>query len=308
MLDIKEVAFCTYFDKNYLPKGLAMLSSFVKYNPKAVIYVLCFDNLTFKFIKGLKVNSIQAISLSEFEDKQLLEVKQSRSIVEYYWTCTPSLPLYVLKTYSFYKAVCYLDGDLFFYNSIDPVLKELGVNSIYTVEHRYPVGQEGREKTSGRFNVAFQIFRKDREGLKCLSRWRNQCLKWCFWKEEKGKMGDQMYLNEWPKLYKKLVISKHLGVDTAPWNVSQYKIWEKQGKVFVNEFPLICYHFHQLQIKSKSSFEYASGYSFSKKIKDLIYKPYVKVLSKKIEYIQRVYPNYVLPINRTPFLIRIKIF
>ena len=38
--------------------------------------------------------------------------------------------------------------------------------------------------------------------MKCLKKWTNQCLEWCYYKLEDGKMGDQKFLDEWPKLYK----------------------------------------------------------------------------------------------------------
>lgn len=306
MLKIKKTAFCTYFDRNYLPKGLAMIFSFLKFNPEGIIYVLCFDRFTLDFIKKIGNKNIRSINLKEFEDEKLIEIKRTRTTVEYYWTCTPSLPLYILQKHRQYSAVVYLDADLCFYDSLETVFSELGDKSIYTVEHRYPPGQEGREKISGKFNVAFQIFRNNDEGLRCLKRWRNQCLDWCYWKEEDGKMGDQMYLNEWPELYQNLVISKNIGVDTAPWNVSQYVVSKKKGRVYIDNKPLVCYHFHQLQMYDKDNFTYASGYRFKKHVVDYIYRPYVKILSKKINYIQSIFPKYVLSAQKIPLIIRIK--
>jgi hypothetical protein len=102
------------------------------------------------------------------------------------------------------------------------------------------------------------------------------------------------------------MISKHLGVDTAPWNVSQYNVTKASNKIYVNEFPLICYHFHQLRIEDKNHFEYASGYHFSKNVLKYIYDPYAKTLTKNIEYIMKQFPEYTIPNNRTPISIQIK--
>lgn len=305
-LDFKNTAFCTYFDKNYLPKGLAMIDSFHRYDPKAILFVLCFDDFTTNFLIRNKYKNVIPITLKQFEDYALLRAKKNRSIVEYYWTCTPSLPLFLLNSYPHFEAICYLDADLYFFDSVKNVFEEFGDNSIYTVEHRYVKGQEGRIFSSGRFNVAFQIFRRDTQGVKCLNRWRKQCLKWCYWKEDKGKMGDQMYLNEWPDLYSKIRISQNIGIDTAPWNVSQYKIKKINRSVYVNKTPLICYHFHQFQILSNIKFINALSFYFNKDIIDCIYKPYRENIKKQIKIIQTQYPEYIIPKNTIPLGVKIR--
>ena len=59
---------------------------------------------------------MRLISLEEFEtgDDRLYEAKQNRSKVEYYWTCTSSLLLYVLRRRPEITLLTYLDSDLFF--------------------------------------------------------------------------------------------------------------------------------------------------------------------------------------------------
>lgn len=288
------IIYCTYFDKNYLLKGLSMCSSFLRHNPTAKLWVLSFDSYTDEILNKLNLKRVTVIHLADFEDKQLLKAKQNRSLVEYYWTCTPSLPLYIFKKNPKIKKVIYLDADLFFYSSVTPVFVELGDKSILTVEHRYPKGQESRIKTSGRFNVGFQIFNRDKEGLSCLKRWRKQCLDWCFWRLEDGKLGDQLYLNEWPNLYSKLVISQNFGLNAAPWNISQYWVSKKNDRVYINEDRLICYHFHQFQILRENSFEFSSGYYFSKIVQDYIYKKYILDLERQIKNLKRLDKSFTI--------------
>ena len=57
--------------------------------------------------------------------------------------------------------------------------------------------------------------------------WRKQCLEWCFYKLEDGKMGDQKYLDEWPDQYASCHIIENMGAGIAPWNYSQYEILKK---------------------------------------------------------------------------------
>jgi hypothetical protein len=241
-MSLSKVGFVTYFNKYYLLRGLAMLTSLIKHAPKAQIWVLTFDKYTEGILKKMNLPGVHIISPDDFEDAALKKAKKNRTLVEYFWTCSPSLPLYVLKKQPKLTHIVYLDADLFFYSSPLPIFKELANNSILTVEHRYPASQQARSLTSGQFNVGFQIFKQDSQAVKCLRRWRNQCLKWCYARHEDGKYGDQLYLNEWPKLYDKLVISENLGLNAAPWNITQYHVTSKKSHVYIESDKLICYH------------------------------------------------------------------
>lgn len=290
-MEVKNIIFCTYFDKNYLIKGLAMHSSLMRYNPDCMLYILCMDDYTKIIIEKLKLKNTHLISLSDFEDSQLLKAKQNRNIIEYYWTCTPSLPLYVLKKNKSEYCI-YIDADFMFYSSVDPIIDELNNKSIYIVEHRYPKNQKERNETSGRFNVGILVFKNDKEGIECLEKWRKQCIDWCYWREEDGKMGDQLYLNDWPKLYKNIVISANLGVNVAPWNINQYSITIKNHSIYLNSDKLICFHFHQFKIYGVNSFSLAIGYKLKQEIKTFIYSPYLNEINIQIRRVKNIIPDF----------------
>jgi len=298
----KQVIYCTYFDQGYLLKGLSLYSSFIRHHPSASLWILCFDDSTYNILFKMQLKNVTLVSLSQFEDPLLLAVKKTRSLAEYYWTCTPSLPLYIFRRNPQVQFVCYLDADLYFFSDLTPVWEEFAKGSIYTVEHRFPPGQEDRVNTSGRFNVGFQIFRRDKQGLVCLRRWRRQCLDWCYWRHEDGKLGDQLYLNEWPSLYSNLVISKNLGVNTAPWNIGQYSASLKGDRPYINDDKLICYHFHQFKITSPLKFDFASGYYLSFPVKKYIYTPYVQELRLQYNRVKKIDPSFSVPSSQTSFV------
>lgn len=283
-----ENIFCTYFDKHFLLKGLSLHSSLTKFNPNAKLWILAFDKYTEKILKQMKLKGVTVIPLKDFEDKELLKAKIIRNRVEYIWTCTPSLPLYIIKKNPSVKYVTYLDADLFFYSDAMAGVTEIKNGSMVAVPHRFPKGREHLAKDSGFFNVAFNVFKNDEIGLKCLKRWRNQCIEWCYWRLEDGKLGDQMYLDEWPKLYgDKLIKSQNIGVDAAPWNISQYEVSKKGNFVYLNDTKLSCYHFHQFQILGPDNFSRVLGYTLSKEVVKYIYEPYEEELKKQYKIVKK---------------------
>ena len=211
--------------------------------------MLCLDQKTFNYLSKLNINAVVLIKLSEIEkwDKSLLEVKSNRTLIEYYFTLSPILPLYILNTFKV-DIISSLDADIMFFSSPTAIYEELSSKSIYIIEHRF------REKfkdhiISGRFNVQCQLFRNNETGLGCLSRWRKQCLEWCYDRHEEGKFADQKYLDEWPLIYNdELVISRNLGVGLAPWNVEGEDIIKSDDGFFINNFPIIFFHFHGLKV------------------------------------------------------------
>jgi len=298
-----KVIYCTYFNKNYLLKGLALHASLVKFDPSAKLWILCMDNCTKELLDRMALKGVTTIALADFEDEELKIAKTNRSLVEYFWTCTPSVPRYVLRKNREIDMAFYLDADLFFYSSPEPIFKEFGTSSIYMVEHRYPEGEMYRCDISGRFNVAVNIFRNDKEGNACVNYWRAKCNEWCYLKEEPGRFGDQLYLNEWPTKYKKVTISLNLGVDAAPWNISKYSVSEKKGETYINQDKLIIYHFHQLEYYTPQNYIFAEGYSFSTPIKDYIYKPYIQALNTAFAMAKKFDPNYkLIPQIKSPYV------
>lgn len=252
--------FCTLFDSGYLLKGVAMLESLVRHCPNAQTYVLCMDEVTKSILESLKISGVQCISLSDIESDDLLKAKQNRGVAEYCWTLSPSLPSYVLDHYSDIELITYLDADLLFYSSVEPLFDEIGGASIAIIEHRFPPRLKDRE-VNGRFCVEWVSFRRDTEGMACLTRWRDQCIEWCYYRLEDGKMGDQKYLDEWPERYSSCHILMHPGAGVAPWNYAQYTFGKDgYGNITVDGSPLIFYHFHQFQLLDDGTFDRLSRF------------------------------------------------
>lgn len=278
--------FCTYFDKNYIPRGLALYYSIQRNIPDFKLWILCMDDPTFLLLKELNLPNIDLLSLNEFEknDPELLAAKSNRSLMEYYWTCTPSLPLYILEHESEIERIFYIDADHFFFDDPTAVFKEAGEASIMVIEHRFPALLQHLAKVVGKYNVGFLGFRKDEQGMGCLHWWRERCLEWCYYRHEDGKFGDQKYLDRWPEMFPNLVVLQHPGFGLAPWNLKRFNVQvSNKGKVFVDEQPLILYHFHGIKQAGPCLYGVGELQRISFKVRQFIYKPYLKCLIESAE-------------------------
>ena len=280
--------FCTLFDSNYLIKGITMIKSIAEFCEDFEIYVLCLDYKTKNILEKMNNSYIKCIELFEVENNDLLMAKKDRTKAEYCWTLASNFTWYVMDKFKHIDLITYLDADLLFYSSFEPIFKEIRNSSIAIIEHRFAKPYKNLE-INGRFCVEWNSFRRDEEGLRCLNRWRKQCLEWCYYKLEEGKMGDQKYLDEWPTKYNSCHIIKNLGAGIAPWNYSKYEIKNKHPRININGTNLIFYHFHQFQILKKNKFfRLGEIYSSYKKEPNEIYKRYEEQLISSLKQIREI--------------------
>ena len=284
--------FCTLFDRNYLFKGLALYRSMKKECKEFTLHVLCMDDITYDVLNRLRLENMVLISLADFEDEELRKLKSGRSVAEYCWTCTPSLSLYVLAQNPGIDLITYLDADIYFFSTPEPIFDELGNQSILIVEHRFADRHKSRI-VNGIYNVEWVSFRRDSDGLACLKRWREQCNEWCFNRLEDRRMGDQKYLDDWPDRYAGVHVLRNIGAGVAPWNFEKYVIEKKNGQVFVDGVPLVFYHFHQFRILVGERFFYMPNlYTVEKDVPMEIYQPYVAAIRESVEQVRNVAPEF----------------
>ena len=63
------INFCTYFDINYIHKGLALYDSLVNTGSEFKLWILCFDDKVYEVLRELNLPHAILISESEFEYK-----------------------------------------------------------------------------------------------------------------------------------------------------------------------------------------------------------------------------------------------
>jgi hypothetical protein len=273
--------FCTYFDINYLHRGLALYNYLEKTGEPFTLWILCFDEQTYDIINKLALPHVKSISEREFEkgDDSLVATKSKRTRVEYYWTSTPSLPLYIFRQDNSINLLIYLDADIFFYSSPKAITDELGDNSILIIPHDYSLEYEAHIE-AGIYNVGIIAFRRDTNGIASLNWWRERCIEWCYSKYENGHIGDQTYLNDFPGKFEKVKVSSNIGINAAPWNVAKYGLKrDDKGNLFIAETSLVCFHFHAMKF-SASWLAYigTAKINIPTSILAIVYQPYIAAL------------------------------
>lgn len=281
--------FCTLFDSYYLPYFLAMYHSITvncEEDEDFEIHAFCMDEKSEIYLiqqiqkHHLKIKVVSQDKLLGYFS-QLDKIKKERSMVEFYFSCSPFICKYVLDNNPEYSHITYLDADLFFFNSPKFVYNEISSSSITIIEHKF-YGWGKKYLKYGRFNVGWITFKSDENAKSCLNQWFKDCEEWCFdyYDIEGQRFGDQKYLDKWEAEFKGIKVLKQKGANLAPWNAGQYKISiNSSGRIQVDEDPLIFYHFASLKRVDDTRFTTnLSRYLArpSKVVKEDIYSYYLK--------------------------------
>ena len=240
--------YCTYFDEHYLTRGIALYKSLLHHKVPFTLWVLCLDEQTELLLSQVELPHIRPIAHRDFEcnDPELAWAKLGRSRMEYYFTCTPSWLCYLFDHYAEIDLLTYLDADLLFFASPEPMFEELGSASIQLIEHRFPPRLH-QLRGYGRFNVGWVSVRRDTTGLAFSRWWRERCLEWCYMRLEENRYADQGYLNEVEARFGNVNVVCHPGANLALWNIEGVRLTYSGGQVLVNGHTLLFYHYHNLR-------------------------------------------------------------
>jgi hypothetical protein len=279
--------FCTHFDINYTPHGRSLAQSLFIIRPNSELITFCMDDESYRNLTENTPANVRPIHFSKLEAAfpGLQSAKNNRSIIEYFYTCSPAICNYVLSNLEGINEVTYLDADLYFFSNPDPIFAELGNYSVGIIEHKFSFFTK-RNKVYGKFNVGWITFRNDINGMACLNSWTNNCIEWCYQRLEGEKYADQKYLDYWQRDFVGIYVIKNIGANLAIWNISNYRISLKNNRVYVNENELIFYHFANFKQIGFNIFKTDLSRVFVRctgVIKNNIYLPYIQTISKNLD-------------------------
>lgn len=283
--------FATLFDFNYLSRGLSLIESLDKVlNKNYTLYILALDEKTCRYIKAKNCNHLVVIKLNDIEQycPALAEIKKDRSKVEYFFTLSPILPLYIFDKFNSCERITTLDADIFFFSSPLEIFQAYHSESILITPHDFS-SSLSNHKIYGSFNVSFQSFPRTINSISLLKDWMVKCLNWCrdYVDDNTLLFADQKYLDSWEECFENIQPINLKTCGRAPWNISETAICIRNNQFYVNNNFLIYYHFHGLRIHKNVISHGLKSYD----VKDIskaaikMYKRYIACLTKQNEII-----------------------
>jgi hypothetical protein len=283
-------AFCTYFDRNYLPQGLALYRSLAREQPAAELWILCLDEETSSVLTALDLERAHLVAVEDLLrfDPRLATAKEDRPPLEFYYACTPQLIRYVAQQAEGEPAA-YVDADVFFFGDPSTLYSETPGAEIILIEHRS--GDPQAEIERGRFNLCFVHFEPTENARRALAWWCDATIESTAMDSETW--GDQKYLDRFPELFDSVGVLRSPATTLAPWNVYQHEVSRKEGgEIEVDGEPLVAYHFARMLIAGPHLFSPARREWLPRPVLEWIYRPYMREIRESFDQLRALSPDY----------------
>ena len=287
--------YATCFDHRYLPRGLALIESLRRHGCNDPVFVLCFNQLAMDAMRKLALDNVRLVDFAELEAVYpgLAAARENRATIEYYYTCTPAITEYALLQTPEASAVAYLDADLWFFDDPELVFGLMGEAPVAIIPHNFAPSRKSAERF-GIYNVGWVGFARSSEGLNCLAWWHERCAEWCYGRIDGDRFADQGYLNHFAQVAAGTRILTHKGVNTAPWNIDNYQVSSRDGRVWLDGDPLIFFHFHGVD-RHLGIFYFDNhrlyGAQYNAIIRNHLYRPYIAALLGKEALARQILPQ-----------------
>jgi len=238
---------------NRLGQILVLSKTFLKHNSDYKFFACLVDEIDnridpqlYPFIEFVLFSSLPLANKNELSDKyDIFELScASKAFFGNYLLqkCNPEI-------------LIYLDTDICVYDNFHPIEQQLLTNSILVTPHfsifvpddgKYPLERD--VLNSGLYNGGFLAIKNNEESRTFFKWWQERLFTQGFNNVCEGMMVDQLWLNLVPIYFSSSKVFNHPGCNLAYWNLPERKLEFRNGRYFVNEQPLIFFHFSGYRI------------------------------------------------------------
>lgn len=288
--------FTTVVSQDHFFKFLAMVSSLKANCQDFKIFVLCANDIVWHILQKISIPDVVPVMLSEVEDDKLIKAKADRIFHAFCWTLKPVFLHHVMERFTECEYFAHIDADLFFFDNPDSIFAENPEASLFLTHHRNARDFLKYYGITGVFNTGFVGCKKGATALDAVTKWKNQCIAYCpIYEDPIQKIfGDQRYVESWPQEFQGVHVARSLGVNTALWNIPNYTVSLRNGKVFVEDYPLTFYHFSGLTIISRNEFNINLYYHIDDPmVLNYIYRPYLVTLANTMREMSIYFPWFI---------------
>jgi hypothetical protein len=263
---MKKNKICVFTSVNagYLDKAITLGRSILSHDSELIdFYILLSENPKKYPIKQLasvldkeniKILLIEQLNIPDFEQYIF-----KRTIVELCTAVKGRASVFFSENKG-YEKVVYLDPDIYVFSTLSSIYDKLNDTDIVLIPHqnrpatiRYGVDAELTSLQFGVYNLGFFAFKKSINGAEFSRWWAKRLDDYCYDDREKGLFTDQKWCDLVPALFDGVTVLREYGYNSAPWNThtGKMKITYGDGRVFVEDRPLVFFHF--------SSFDSGAG-------------------------------------------------
>jgi hypothetical protein len=250
------------------------------------------DDLSYDIIRRLDLQDVIPIQIEELPKPEINVAKAQMSHGQFCWTCQPIVCEFILNRFNV-DMITYLEADSMFFADPEILFEELGDQSVSIVPHHYSPGYD-QTSISGVYCVQFNAFRNDSSAREVLHYWKSKCFEYS--KDALLFYPGQLCINEWPSLFKSVKVIDNPGAGVAVWNIQHRTLSIRNNIPFVDETPIVFYHYHQFRFYSNEFLD-LSLYPLAKSAFNTVYISYIKNILKAKALVQSIDAEFHVKMN-----------
>jgi len=239
---------------NHLAQAKSLGDSLLSFNPGYKLMIGLVDKLDNRVDPGFyyphELVEVGALHISEFA-----EMYQRYTTLELNCALKCFFLHYAIETCQ-PDILFFLDSDILVFDSFMFLEEQLSDHSILITPHitePYPDDQRRPQEKeilkTGIFNGGFLGLKNDENSHALLDWWKPRMVDQCYERPKEGLNVDQKWLELVPLYFKNVKVISHEGCNVAYWNLHQKQIRKQGNKYFVNNQPLIFFHYSGYSVK-----------------------------------------------------------
>lgn len=255
---MKNCAF-TIVAKNYVGLAQILEQSIRRYCDKLDFYIMVADEVSTELRGELPKNSLVAKEVLGLKAEVWDDMSFKYNLTEFCTSIKPASFRYFFDRQ--YDKCIYLDPDILFFDSIGSIFNTLDGCQILLTPHLTQISSVPRSDAPendwlgcGIFNLGFCGMRRGEASAKMIEWWHNRLVKNCYIDNYNALFTDQKWIDFLPSFFTsdELQISRHLGMNIAPWNFFEREVTQHDSKFVVTprfgkgeseRYPLIFVHY-----------------------------------------------------------------
>lgn len=250
MIPPQQTTAYTIITPNYLAHAKALQQSYLKHNAECN-FIICVIGER----KHMPAeDGYDFIFLGELNDHRIEGMLQRYQPFELSCALKPYYALHIFNQYPSVERLIYLDGDIHVFGKIE----QQSDAAITITPHRtryvnYLPGLDNFSTTEllryGVYNAGyFELLRKE-ETFKFLNWWAMLLEEYAFALPDKHIFTDQLWLSVIHSFFDDVHINKKPGYNAGFWNLIERTVTEKGESFFVNDEPLVFYHYSRYNLE-----------------------------------------------------------
>ena len=317
MLKNTDISFITYFTKEFLVQGTVAIESFIKFHHDSTGFIVCLDSTSVdylrrkKYDKKIKIYELKELpSIHRIFNKFLLTRTFAESII----SIKPILISEFIEQIPAGNSIVYFDADMFFFDSLSRVESDVKNSELVLSEHLFPKSMEGSQ-IYGVYNGGFVIFKNSKKSITVLQIWKKLCIEWCELNLFQDKFADQKYLEKFV-FFDGVKVIRDPGINNGQYyfrDNRDIRFSKGEARFFLDNFSLICFHFHGIAIHKNFVSTGFNRYGLIKKpltVLIRVYLPYIRSIKREIIQVQRVndidLADIVIPLGKRSALRKVR--